>query len=341
MRREWRRLCLTACRPRRGPGTARTWAARWLLVCLTACSPSGVPIAAGEGGVVTSDDGAFTLRIPPRALAHDTAIAVRALTEDEWPARAPGRFELLGAVYAIEPAGLELREDAYAVLIPSRALDDEDGALLAVHYQHSSRTDEVAAAPVTRTVHLADGRRAVVATLFELGTHWVGDRVPATDRDALPALRARLAAEDVERADGDAWMITEAALTSDRPHLLFERAVTTTAVREGVSAGVVPAGDAEVRRWDATHDPALGLHALEVFDAPGSREETRVTIVDHEPVTLEADVTLTPALEPLPGWRCDGVGDARVFVELDVVTGASSGVVTVGLARELGAARCR
>ncbi|MCZ7682912.1 MAG: hypothetical protein M5U28_30565 [Sandaracinaceae bacterium] len=316
-----------------------------LALALTACE-SGPVIVAEEGGVVESPDGVLRLVLPPGALPRDTVVTIRVLTEDEWPVNAPSRFTRIGEVYAIEPGGLELLEDAYAVVFPPdpSILDGEAGALIASAYQWSPRTELVAPAPATRTWRLADGRIAVVGTLYELGTTWVGDKVTGAER-ALTTLHASIAGAAGEHAAGEEWRADALALTAGATHVLFEREVTASVISTDADAALVPSGveGASVVRWDATLDPALGLHAFEVFGVEGARTEARITAGTRQPVTLEPDVPLAPAVDPLPGWRCDAASgeDQRLFLGVDVVTGASSGVVTVGVAQELGAARCR
>lgn len=316
-----------------------------LALALTACE-SGPVIVAEEGGVVESPDGVLRLVIPPGALPRDTVVTIRVLTEEEWPVNAPSRFTRIGEVYAIEPGGLELLEDAYAVVIPPDAsiLDGEGGALIASTYQWSPRTELVSPAPATRTWRLADGRVAIVGTLYELGTTWVGDKVPGAER-TLTTLHAAFGAAIGEHAVGEEWRADALSVTSDASHVLFEREVTASVISTGTDAALVPSGveGASVVRWDATLDPVLGLHAWEVFGVEGPRTEARLTAGDRQPITLEPDVPLAPAVDPLPGWRCDASSgeDPRLFLGVDVVTGASSGVVTVGVAQELGAARCR
>ena len=314
---------------------------------LVACAGETAPvIRAAEGGSITTSDGVMTLYFPPGALGHDTAITITPLLDDEWPVGAPGRFERIGGVYRVEPGGLELDEDAYAIVIPPdpSALRDPEGDLLAMHYLWSPRDEHVRAAPATRTLHLADGRVAIVATLWELGTHWTGDRVPGADR-ALPALHARIEASAGDHPADQPWSMSTVSLVSDLPHAVFRRDVSTTVVFTGAASPFVPAGveGASVRSWDATHDAELGLHPWEVFALGGARTETRSTTTDTEPVALSAGTALSPLVTPLPGWRCGAASDegADAWVAIDVVTGASSGVVTVGAMREIGTAHCR
>jgi hypothetical protein len=263
---------------------------------------------------------------------------------------APGRFARIGGVYAVEPAGLELAEDAYAVVTPPSpdALEAPDGGdLVAVHYVWSPTDGVVRPAPATRTWHLADGRAAVIATLYELGTHWVGDRVPGADR-TLPRLSVRVGAESTEAVVGETFAVTELSLASDSEHLLYERAVTGAVVRPA-PAGAAPTAAVPIagpewatRRGDATVDPERGLHVLAHL-AEGAHEERLARFETTEPVTFAADEPLAPLVGSLPAWRCERASEdaGGIWVGVDVVTGASAGVVRVGTVRELGAARCR
>lgn len=67
--------------------------------------PSGTMIEAAAGGVVASDDGSLTIKIPPGALADNTAITVDALDEEEWPDELSPDL-VAGAVFALGPDGL-------------------------------------------------------------------------------------------------------------------------------------------------------------------------------------------------------------------------------------------
>lgn len=316
-----------------------------LLALMTACKPSGTVITTAGGGAVATEDGAFTLVLPPDALARDTAISVRALSYGEWPVDAPANFTRIAGVYQIEPAGLELAADAYAIVRPPdpSLLIDETGEVLAAHYQWSPRDTRVRPAPVTRSIRLADGRVAIVGTLYELGTHWVGDRVPGEDR-TLTTLRARVDAAAGERSVGETW-IARAALEADVPHTLFERGASAAVLSRGAApSALVPDGSGALRTWDATYDPDLGLHAWEIFAGmPAERTEVRMLLSDRTPVELDGGAGLDPFIDPLPGFRCEAATEAPVdlWIELDVITGASEGVAIVGLTRELGPASCR
>ena len=303
------------------------------------CGPSGPLILAAEGGEVSSEDGVFTLRFPPGALPEDTHVSIRALEADDWPVRAPSRFDLIGDVMQVEPAGLELADDAYAIVLPPdpASLSEEDGDLLAAHYAWSPRDEIVRPVASTRTVHLADGRVAVVGTIFELGTHWVGDRVPGGSTE-LPQLRVHVQGGAAARAVDETWTVEAAALSASLPHTLLERRVGTTVMGDGP---VAPAGDGEAERWDATRDPEHGLHPYEVFGVAGARTELRAGAADLEPISVTAGAPLAPVIDALPGWRCDAAGEGGArFVEVDVITGASAGVVEVGGVWELPPARC-
>ena len=69
----------------------------------------GVLVSATAGGTVVSDDGSFTLEVPPGALAEDTTISIRRITPSELP-------ESLNAdafgepFYRLEPEGLQFSE---------------------------------------------------------------------------------------------------------------------------------------------------------------------------------------------------------------------------------------
>lgn len=312
-----------------------------------ACEGTGVLVSAERGGVVSSEDGALSIVFPPGALEADTRVAIRVLPESEWPVDAPSRFALIGPVYQVEPAGLELRGDAYAITTPPdvRALrSDTEGELFAVHYLYSPRDERVRPAPATRTLHLADGRVAIVGTLYELGTHWVGDRVPGADR-TLPALRARVSALAGEHAAASEWRIDSVSLQSDLPHTLFRRDVMAIVWPHAVPSALRTQGPASAvwELWDGAPHEEFGLHPHQVFGlGPLAADESRSRVSEFEPVLLDG-AALDPAFPELPGWRCTATDDAGadLWVEVDVVTGASEGVVTVGVARELGRATCR
>ena len=314
---------------------------------LTACAPEPTPILASEGGVVTSEDGVLTLVLPPGALPRDTPVSIRVLPEAEWPLSAPGRFMRIGEVYRVEPGGLELAEDAYAIVRPPdpSVLRGAEDDLVPSFYLYSPREDKVSPAPATRTLHLADGRIAIVGTLYELGDHWVGDRVPGAERMVLPALHVELAASAGERTTWTSWSVETLAIRADATHALFGREAWT-AVVHGAASGLVPEGSGitATRTWDAPGARAFGLHPYEVFGigAGAARSEHRLTASDLEPVTLEPGAPLSPLVDPLPGFRCDAASEeVDTWAGVDVVTGASSGVVTVGVAHQLGPATCR
>ena len=142
-----------------------------LALLLLGCSnETGTPVDASVGATLTSADGALTLVIPPGALPRDASISIEVIEESDWPVMAPGRFERPAPVYRIEPAGLELVDDAYVVFTPTRPelLASDAGDVLAVHYSWGPTDEKVRPADRSRTVFLADGRIAVVATVFEL-----------------------------------------------------------------------------------------------------------------------------------------------------------------------------
>lgn len=308
---------------------------------------SGTLVSASEGGVITSDDGAFRLVIPPGALDVDRYVSIRPLPQEEWPVGAPSRFERVGEVYAVEPAGLELREDAYVVQtlasLPDVLQSAEGDPVLAVHYVYGA-DEKVRPAPVTRTVLLADGRVAIVATIYDLGVHWTGERVPGADR-ALVMLSARLEAVAGEHAMNEQWLATRTGLFADSPLALVGREARASAVAPSAPDVEPIATDGwSARTWDATWDHELGLHPWEVLGiAPEGRTEVVASFGEPAPVTIGPDAPLDPLTTAVPGWTCvDRGGDeATLWLGVDVVSGASSGTVTTGLLREVGPARCR
>jgi len=314
------------------------------LLLLGACaSPEGTPIVAAEGGTVTSDDGVLTLILPPGALPSDATVTIRPTTD--WPVEAPERFDPLAPVYAIEPE-VELLEDAYIIVRPPdpAALRGPHGDAFVAHYSFGWSDAKVRPSAHSRTVHLADGRAAVVADVFELGLHWIGDGVPGADR-SIPRLAVDVVMVDGPREVGAELRLSRLALWSDLPHSLFSREVFASAAGPvGEPASPLAWDDGVTRTWDATTDEVQLLHAFELFDLGVDAREERMAIhQDLEPVELSAEAPLDPLVEPLPGWRCDGATDpsTRLFVGVDVVTGASAGVARVGAVRELGPAACR
>lgn len=311
------------------------------MLALLGCQPSGTLVTAAEGGTVTSADGALTILFAPGALPEDARVSIERLAEADWPVDAPGRFERVGEVYAVEPAGVTLQEDAYLVQrFESRpaALRAAEGEGLAVHYLVTA-DGTVRPAPATRTITMADGRVAVVATLFELGqAHWTGERVPGADR-ALVQLATRIEAPAGARGLEAPWRWSAGALHVDAPLTTVGHDLRVSAA--GVAPAVAPVlEEAEAWRWDATRDAELGLHPWEAFAAgPAERTEAIALRSDRTPAELSPDAP-HPLASPLPGWTCEAAGEATLFAGVDVVTGASSGTVRVGAVREIGVARC-
>lgn len=313
-----------------------------LAAILVACDPGGTLIVASEGGSVSSPDGAFTIFIPPGALAEDTRISIDELGEDDWPVQAPSRFTRVGNVYSVSPATLRPAGDIYGLMIfPSvpdvlRSPDGDD--VLAVHYVYN---EKVQPAPATRTVHMADGRVAIVATLYEVGVHWTGERIPGADR-ALVMVSSRIEAQAGDHASGEEWRATTAALYSDGPLALVGREARSAVSSAGTSA-IEPLATTgwTARTWDATWDPDLGLDPWQIFGvAPEDRTETVASFEDPAPITIDGE--LAPFVGSLPGWGCTGEGssDGSLWVGVDVVSGASAGTLRAGVVREIGAARC-
>ena len=313
---------------------------------LLACAPSGTLVIASEGATLRSEDSAFVLVIPAGALPEDTRVSIRALPTDEWP-RATGRAAPIGAVYAIEPEGLILDEDAWGAFVfdtSPGALTAADGSdtVASAYLRTPARTSP---APATRTIHLADGRTAVIATLYELGTCWAS--AITVDTGGLEvrslSLSMRIDADAASHAVGEEWLVADAELTSDDTLAVVRREVWTSLARGAADAALVePSGGPATRTWDATHDQELGLHPFELFDRePTGREETIGIALDVVPITLDPNVPLAPVVSPLPGWTCTGPGSSgSLFVGVDAVSGASSGTVRLGVARELGAPTC-
>lgn len=311
---------------------------------LAACGPAGPLVLASEGATLTSEDGAFVLVLPPGALREDTHVSIRRLAEDEWP-RSTRRAAPIGEVYAIEPAGLALRRQAWA----AHVFDAAPGALSAPGGDDTVaagyvRTPEGGsrAAVATRTVHLTDGRAAIVATVLELGVHWASSTSVDTEGEEPRNLHlsARLDAEAGAHAVGEPWRVSGAQLSSDAVITLLRRdawSAVTSAASPPFVAPLAPA-----RTWER-YDAALGLHPLELFGARDGQSDAVSELTNLAPVTLEAGESFVPLVDPLPGFSCTASGasgGARLFVGVDVVSGASSGTVRLGLARELGGASC-
>jgi hypothetical protein len=217
--------------------------------------------------------------------------------------------------------------------------------VLAVHYVYGGADQTVRPAPVTRTVLLADGRVAIIGTLYDLGVHWTGERAPGAER-ALVTLSARLDADAGEHALDERWLASATALFADEPLALVGREVRATvaaASAPDVEPLVVDGWTA--RTWDATYDRELGLHPWEIFGvASEGRSETVASFEDRAPITVGPDTPLDPFTTASPGWTCAASGGAEgsLWLGVDVVSGASAGgTVRTGIVREIGAARCR
>lgn len=324
---------------------ARAGALLLVMGLLPACE-SGVVVEAETGGEVSSEDGVFTLVLGPGALPEDTAITIERLAEGDWPVGAPGRFERVAPVYRVRPMGLELLGDAYGVFVPAepemlRTAEGED--VLAVQYGWGPSDEKVRPAARSRTLHMADGRVAVVGTVFELGVHWIGERAPGADRE-LTQLSMGLEPGPAEPALGEPFGPSRMWLRSDASHALFERSVFATVAGPAPLDSIAPlAWDRPVETWDATADPERLLHPFALFLSTASQREEHVALYeDLMPWTLEPGAPLDPAADPLPRWVCEAsADDATLFVGVDVVTGASDGVAHVAAVHELGAPGCR
>lgn len=303
---------------------------------LIGCAESGTPVEAAVGATLTSDDGVLTLVIPPGALPRDASIAIETVEESDWPVQAPGRFERPAPVYRIEPMGLELVADAYVVFTPTRPelLASGGADVLAVHYSWGSTDEKVRPADRSRTVFGADGSVAVIATVFELGVHWIGERVPGADRD-LPQLSVTPRGDlSGDHAVGEPFSLEGLALESDLDHALFSR-----------SAFAAARGSVRPVAWDVAPRPWNDAHLLPLPDSLLDGPERDDQVAEHDdpaPVTLGPGAPLEPLVAPLPGWTCETTGGLdSVLVGVDVVTGASSGVARVGYARELPVGSCQ
>lgn len=304
------------------------------------CESSGTRIIAAEGGRVVSDDGTLTLFFPPGSLPEDTNVSIRAIEESAWPVAAPGRFERIGDVYRVQPE-LILASDAYAILevptVPAILQTDAGEDVFAVHYLHDG--EFVQPAPATRTVYLADGSVAIIATIQDLGVHWIGERIPGAD---LVQLGARFTADTGAHDAGLEWRWTQGSIRSDLPLDILRRTVRASVNTSGSPAIIPIADDGVVRTWDATWDAEFGLHPFEALGR-ASGDEAVVSFEDPIPATVNSLSPIDPLRDPLPGWTCSGTGSAggTLFAGVDVVTGASAGVMTAGVIREFGEASCR
>ena len=85
-----------------------------MLVLLPSCGEKGVllvekPILAAQGGNIGTSNGKIALEIPPGALAEDTTVSIRVLSEDEWTDDIKD-LDPVGPVYSLEPDGLIFQE---------------------------------------------------------------------------------------------------------------------------------------------------------------------------------------------------------------------------------------
>jgi hypothetical protein len=84
-----------------------------LIACLAACGDdgmTGVLVTPEEGGTITSEDGRFTLQVPPGAVAAPTRISITRAPADELPGA------ISGLVYDLQPDGLVFASPATATL---------------------------------------------------------------------------------------------------------------------------------------------------------------------------------------------------------------------------------
>lgn len=136
-------------------------------------APSSVRISAAEGGVARSPDGAFTLIVPPGALAQDTDVSIAVVPRDEWPAEIAAT-DPVGEVYDVRPDGLAFVTPAFAVhhfdARPSELSASDGAAIFAVHHARSS--DGAVEAIETRTISWPDGSVSAIAALSHLSHHW-------------------------------------------------------------------------------------------------------------------------------------------------------------------------
>ncbi len=313
-----------------------------LFGCGFGCAPSP-NVTVAEGGTVSSADGAFRIFFPPGAVAEDTVVSIDVLPEAEWPVDAPGRFVRIGDVYRVTPRQA-LVEDAYAIIeldaVPD-ALRSPSGRVLAVHYVYDG--ERVRPAPATRTTYFADGRVALVGTLFDLGDQWFGERVPGPDRSIMQ-VTARLDAEAGAHSPDSEWRWRQAGLYAENPVMILGTDVRATVVPSGETT-LAPLLDMGTERtWDARWDESLGLHPTQLFGgSPEPRTETLVTHRDPIPYVLTETTPRDTLTDPLPGWSCGAAsaGDATLFGGVDIVTGASTGTLTAGVVVEFGAASCQ
>jgi hypothetical protein len=258
-------------------------------------------VIAATGGIVTSDDGLFTLFIPPGALAADTDVGVRTVPLAERPTEASAAVT---AVYELTPDGLTFSTPAtgtYAfVTPPTGSVAPGQVALFA---EKALGASVVADAPSTRATHRLDGSLVVEADVAHFSMHWVEREL------ALQTIGANMPSGD-------------------------QVVATTPFVSSGWS--LTPAGPLVgiTLEYEAYTDNAVMLTPLDTMPTvvplvpPGGHSYRAAvrTYTEYEhavsaPMPLSTGGTLPPLY---PGWTCVSPGGGTITGCADFIRGGSS-----------------
>jgi hypothetical protein len=266
---------------------------------------SGTLISAGDGGEVTSTDGAFRLYVPPGALANDTRISVRVVPQSEWPAEASP----VTGVYELEPDGLAFQTPAYVLHeFPTDAIR-RDGRLLLP--EHVMRASDGTIESTANSQMLVDGAiTRIGAEVPHTSMHWIAD-----DEGESNILYEAVVSVGIDAPLEEQYPIGAGPRTQS-----IEINTTRADLRSGTFRvrAMVPQDQTsllplEQAGWDVT--PSLPFSVLQPqgLDLPWRSQFQEASRSGEFQISQSMPFDVTA---PLPAWRCVGAGTGRAYASV-------------------------